>query len=385
MGKHTDLLIVGAGPYGLSLAAYIQGAGLNFTVVGKPLDFWKNHMPRDMVLRSGVDWHLDPQGVHTFEAFAAQNGLSPEKISPVPIALFLAYAGWFQTKCGIQVQEHLVERLDVNDGVFQALLDNGQTLTAKRAVLALGFSGFEHLPPALTALLPEGRFSHTAHLVEFSGLKSKRCLIVGGRQSALEWAALIREQGARQVHVTHRHDTPPLKRSDWSWVPQLAQRTVADSGWFRRLPPEEKNAITQRFWSEGRLKLEPWLAARLDHPAIRFWPHTEITGVVETSDGAMAITLNQNSPLHIDHVVLATGYRVNLGRVPFLARGNCLPHITTKNGFPVLDEHFQSSLRGLFFTSFAATQDFGPFFGFTVGCTAASTALGQYLRSHTPT
>jgi len=379
VNDQTDVLIIGAGPYGLSLAASVQHAGLDFKVLGKPLVFWKDNMPDGMMLRSGTDWHLDPQEKSTFKAFVEKENLSEDDLTPLPIGVFLDYAAWFQAEKNLPVQENLVKKLDVQEHLFHALLDNGQTLIAKRVVLALGFSGFENLPENLTAMLPEGKYDHTATLVDFASLRDKRCLIIGGRQSALEWAALIHEQGAREVHVSHRHDTPVLKPSDWSWVPSLVRRTVADSGWFRKQTEVEKEALAQRFWEEGRLKLEPWLAKRLDQPSIRFWPNTELTKVETDASETMTITLNHDQELDIDHVVLATGYRMDVNKMPFLASGNCLAEIETRNDFPVLDEYFQSSLKDLFFTSFAATQDFGPFFGFTVGCTSASKALGKYL------
>ena len=58
-------------------------------------------------------------------------------------------------------------------------------------------------------------------------------------------------------------------------------------------------------------------------------------------------------------------------QVPYLA--GVLDEMELADGFPVLDEHFQSSLPGLFVTGFPATRDFGPFFGFVRGCPVAAT------------
>ena len=78
------------------------------------------------------------------------------------------------------------------------------------------------------------------------------------------------------------------------------------------------------------------------------------------------MTLSDGRTLTCDEIVLATGYKVEIGQIPFLANGNVLNDLETRNGFPVLDEHFQTSVPGLFITSMPATQDFGPFFAFTV-------------------
>ena len=80
----TSLLVIGAGPYGLSTAALAQERGIETVVVGRPMSFWREHMPEGMFLRSGVDWHLDAGGVHTFAAFVEERGLSDDELDPIP-------------------------------------------------------------------------------------------------------------------------------------------------------------------------------------------------------------------------------------------------------------------------------------------------------------
>src|SRR5206468_2015226 len=65
----TSLLVIGAGPYALSTAAHAAEHGIRTVVVGRPMGFWREHMPMGMFLRSGPDWHLDASAVHTFEAY----------------------------------------------------------------------------------------------------------------------------------------------------------------------------------------------------------------------------------------------------------------------------------------------------------------------------
>ena len=92
------------------------------------------------------------------------------------------------------------------------------------------------------------------------------------------------------------------------------------------------------------------------------------------------MTLDTGARLRADQVVLATGYKVDIPRVPFLARGNLLRQVQTRDGFPVLDAYFQSSVPGLYFTSLCAAQDGGPFFAFTVGARASAVVIGSALR-----
>ena len=63
--------------------------------------------------------------------------------------------------------------------------------------------------------------------------------------------------------------------------------------------------------------------------------------------------------------------------VPYLA--DLVGDLRVADGFPVLDDAFQSSLPGLYFPGFAATQDFGPFFGFTKACPAAAELIVRDL------
>src|SRR4030095_7337568 len=117
---------------------------------------------------------------------------------------------------------------------------------------------------------------HPRCAVDFTGLRGRRCLILGGRQSAFEWAALLREAGAAEVHIAHRQDSPAFQAADWPWVPPLVDRMVEDPGWFRRLPPEEQRAVENRLWTEGRLKVEPWLESRVMREPVSIWPWTTL-------------------------------------------------------------------------------------------------------------
>ncbi len=53
-----EVVIVGAGPYGLSAAAHLKAAHIDFRIFGDPMSFWRDHMPAGMMLRSG--WGEDP-------------------------------------------------------------------------------------------------------------------------------------------------------------------------------------------------------------------------------------------------------------------------------------------------------------------------------------
>lgn len=99
----------------------------------------------------------------------------------------------------------------------------------------------------------------------------------------------------------------------------------------------------------------------------------------ELPDGGIEVELSNCTRLVVDHVILATGYKPDMRRTPYLA--GVVDDLELDDDFPVLDEHFQSSLPGLFVTGFPATRDFGPFFGFVRGCPVAATLTVAGLKA----
>ena len=379
--EETSLLIVGAGPFGLSLAAHATDLGIAYVIVGKPMEFWRANMPEGMYLRSADDWHLDVAGQATMAQFLAGRGGTGAAGAPLSRGVYLAYAEWFRQQKGIEPRPVYVQQLDYDPARtrFYATLDDGQVIGARHVVLAVGFKYFLNLPAELVALLPAGCFQHTCHLVDFAALRDKRCLILGGRQSAFEWAALLHEAGAAAVDLVYRHASPAFAAADWSWVGPLVDGMLDNPGWFRDLGKAEQEAVSYRLWAEGRLKVEPWLEPRVRRPGIALWPGTQVRRADRQADGSIAVGLDNGQTLEVDQIVLATGYKVQIHQVPFLGTGNILPRLATRNGFPVLDERFQSNIPGLYITSMPANQDFGPFFAFTVSVRIASRIIGRAL------
>jgi hypothetical protein len=169
------------------------------------------------------------------------------------------------------------------------------------------------------------------------------------------------EAGASAVHVAHRHESPVFAASDWSWVGPLVDGMADNPEWFRTRTPEEQDGLKQRLWAEGRLKLEPWLARRVDRKEITLWPRTTVSACREDADATLHVTLSTNGApaqvVAVDGIVLATGYKPDITRVPMLLAGNTLSRIT----------------------SMPATAAFGPFFAFTVSARVSAKLIGRGL------
>jgi len=376
----AQLLVIGAGPYGLSTAALAQDHGIQTTVVGHPMSFWRGHMPEGMFLRSGVDWHLDAGGVHTLAAFVEDRAIPQQDLDPIPRDTFVDYCDWFRQMKRLTVREELVTDLAKSDGGFDATLAGGDHIVADAVVCAPGIRHFTNRPD-WAASIPDALAAHTCDLVRFDELAGARVLIVGGRQSAYEWAALIREHGAERIDLVHRHEVPRFERVSWKFIDAHVERTMEIDGYWRHLPKAEQDQIGRRFWEVGRLTLEQWLTPRLEWSSIHRWPGTEVVRADTSDDGdQLHIMLSNAQRLTVDRVVFASGYQADLARVPYLE--TLIEDIQLADGFPVLDETFGTTIPDLYITGFSATRDFGPFFGFVKASPAAATLIVRKLTSH---
>ncbi|UFH54484.1 NAD(P)-binding domain-containing protein [Spirosoma sp. KNUC1025] len=272
MHLSTTTLIIGAGPFGLGLAAYLQSRRHDYQIVGKPMEFWERHMPEGMLLRSNTNWYIDPDHQWTIDRFLSVHYPSRLPTDPISREQYIGYMNWFRQQADINVTPHYVRQLRQEDQSFKAELANGDTVSAQHVVLATGFQYFAHLPANLLALLPTERYQHTCDAVDMAAYRGQRVLLIGGRQSAFESAALLAEAGARHVHISYRHETPRFEEADWSWVDPIVERMADCPSWFRDLSAEEQEEYRYKLWAEGRLKVEPWLENRIRRSEISLHP-----------------------------------------------------------------------------------------------------------------
>ncbi len=376
-----DLIIIGAGPFGLSAASFANFHQIDYLVIGKPMAFWKENIPENMYLRSGTDWHLDPYGNYTIETFLKSRNKTPEDVKPLPLTIFLDYAEWFQEQQNINVLDKLILKLDYLGGEKKYLitLKDGKEIKAINVLIAIGFKFFKKLPVYLTKKLPAGSFTHTCDVVKFEKFKDKSVLIIGGHQSAYEWAALIVEAGAKTVHISHRHEAPEFAESNWSWIDPIMDQMVDNPEWYRTLNEKEQEEIERKFWIEDSQKLEPWLLPRIDRENIKIWPLSNVVKCDESNSGQYKVHLDNGRRLEVDHIILATGYKVDINKIPFLSSGNILPKLNINEGFPDLDGYLQTSLPGLYMTSMIATKSFGRFFAYIASCRTSSQIVGNHI------
>lgn len=379
----TDIAILGAGPYGLAAAAHLRRTGADVRVLGDPMSFWRV-MPTGMLLRS--NWTAtcisDYRGPLSLDAYRAATGAKVDK--PVPLANFIEYGMWVQEQVVPDLDRRMVETLDSGPDGFRLLLDDGMRLDARRVVVAAGIKPFANRP-AYAQGLPSELASHTGDHQDLACFSGARVLVVGGGQSALESAALLTEHGAeaevvaRADHLNWLHGgkyhrklgrLAPLLYAPTDVGPMGLSRLVAVPDVFRRLPHQIQDPLAYR---SIRPAGAAWLTPRLRNVPITM--HRSIVSVDMAGDG-LQVRFDDGSQRTIDHLLLGTGYHVDISRYPFLAP-RLLARVHQEQGYPVLGRGMESSVPGLHFVGAPAAWSFGPIMRFVSGGWYTGRAVAQ--------
>jgi pyruvate/2-oxoglutarate dehydrogenase complex dihydrolipoamide dehydrogenase (E3) component len=377
----NTIVVIGAGPYGLSVAAHLQGRGLKVAIFGKPLRLWRDHMPKGMLLRS-YWWAVnlsDPQKKYTISNYLrlhCQDG--PD---PLPIETFIDYGLWFQKHSVPNVDETYVTCVERKDRHFEVRLMDGRVIHSPIVIMAPGLAYYTYRPTEYSHL-PAELVSHTSDHSTFDGFAGKRVVVVGGGQSALEMSALLNEHSAEVDMVARRNIV-------WLSGDSLKNRTIMKQirypkagispGWFnwalenlpysfQRLPRKTKDTLLRgrgRYGPAGAAWLQPRVEGR-----VKLHELQQVEEMKEVDDG-VALLLSDGKTLKADHVVLGTGYRVNISNLPML-HPSLVSSVQTYYDAPILNNRFESSVSGLYFVGISSVSSFGPFYRFVVGDDAAA-------------
>ena len=390
-----DVAIVGAGPYGLATAAHLSKRGLNVIVLGKPMQLWREHMPQGMLLRS-FWWATnisDPQKQYRLEQFG-QATSQPERVTdPATRETIIDYGLWFYQQAIPNADQTYVRTIERQENQFTLTLEDERTITCKSVVMAPGLAYYVHRPTEYTHL-PSEILSHTADHNSFEDFAGKSVAIIGGGQSALETAALAHESGAHVQLIT---------RSPLVWIQESASfpehrpllerirnpKAGVGSGWFnwqlehfpylfQSLPRATKDQLLRgrgSFGPMGAAWLKPRVVGQVDLHELQ-----QVQQLRERDNG-VEVTLSNNKVLNADHVILGTGYRADVKRLPML-HASLLPQIKTYLNAPILSGTFESSVPGLYFIGFTSVLSCGPFYRFIVGTDATARQVARAVSKY---
>jgi len=393
----TEIAIIGAGPYGLSIAAHLRSSGVDFRIFGTPMQLWQAHMPKGMFLKSeGRASNLfDPTGSYTLEHYCADHGAPYEGWGKaVSRELFAQYAMSFQRRFVPMVEDVMVTSLDHSSGQYDLQLASGETVSASKVVVATGMSYTAHIPAALSQV-PGRLVSHSESQCDLLEFKGREVTVLGGGQSALETAALLHETGVK-VRLVLRKPTvvwngDPIRGSRSLY--QSLRRPMSSLGmglgpWlysnapmlFRYLPQQTRfERVRKALGPAGAWWLKDRVMGRFPIMAGYSVEGAEARG--EQVQLQLQDSNGQPATLITDHVIAATGYRFALAALPFL-RKNLLSQIRCVQETPVLSSNFESSVPGLYFTGLAAANQFGPAMRFLYGAGFTSRCVSRHIVGH---
>lgn len=381
-GSAVDIAVIGAGPYGLSLAAHLRHGTRSVRIFGAPMGFWSQHMPRGMCLKSeGFASDLyDPQGRFTLRAYCSEKSLPYADIGlPVRLENFIAYGREFQRRYVPQMENIAIAALARRGDLFELTLASGEVALARRVVIAAGILPFARLPPQLEGLSPLYVTHSSAHS-DLAGFKDRCVAVIGAGASALDLAALLCQAGAQVQLVARRasiafHDAP---REPRPLIERLkSPRSGLGIGWRSRLctdVPDVFHALPQllRFRAVDR-HLGPapcWFTREAVEGRFPMHLGAALAGAAAV-EGRVQLTIEQvggggGRTLEVDHVVAGTGFQIALSRLSFIDPP-LRALVRTAADTPILNRYFESSVPGLYMIGGAAAYSFGPLLRFAFG------------------
>lgn len=380
--KYT--VIIGAGPYGLSVAAHLRANNVPVHILGKSMEFWQK-MPPQMYLKSF--WSAvslsSPKGRYNINDYAASTHTDEQQ--PIPLPYFLDYCRWFQEHAVPEIDPTYVQSLRRDGELFRLDLADGRTLTADNVIVATGIAPFAHIP-AYAQHLPRHLASHTQDHSDLSAFAGRQVLVVGRGQSALEYAALLHEAGAC-VEVVARGPIIWINRSLYDHA-GLARRLFyppSDVGppginWLVSFPLMFRHFTEKTRSRMDRRAVRPagaqWLRSRVEGN-VRLTPNTTIVTATPLTQG-LRCELSDGTTRDIDHLMLGTGYEAHIDKLTFIDP-TLREQVQAKDGYPLQNAWFESSVPHLYFVGALAGYTFGPLCRFVVGAGVAAKQISHHI------
>jgi hypothetical protein len=389
MPQATDVTIIGAGPYGLSLAAHLRSRRVKYRIFGESMRFWRD-MPIGVNLKSlafATNIYV-PQRGNSFPQWCVQNGL--EDFEPCTMQSFAAYGCEMQKRFVPDLEEVLVTNVQMRDRQFEVTLASGERFSARKVAVCTGLSGLAHVPTVLQNL-GRDRMRHTFDISDYGEFRNKTVAVIGAGASAIEAGALVHEAGgSSEVFVRGQeavfHGRTPRDRPLWQRVKDpITVLGASRKSWVLQNLP----LLVHRLPRERRTRFAKGYLG----PASPWWIQDRVLGKVPirtqhelveagTSGGRVQLKFRNGGgssrAADVDFVIAGTGYDGDVARLGFLDP-ELLRRIECIERAPSLNSHFESTVPGLHFVGPLSFMSFGPLFRFVAGAKVAAPRVARRL------
>jgi thioredoxin reductase len=380
MSGTTEIVVVGAGPYGLSIGAHLFAKGANFRIVGTTMQSWIDNMPNGMMLKSeGIHSSLyAPANSFTLKQFCKEHGKPYDDLTiRVPNDTFIAYCRAFERQFVPVTETRRLAALKQCPEGFELTMADGHSFKSKKVIIATGHDMHRHTPELFSNLPPE-LCTHSGDHRDMTRFKDKNVVIVGGGPSAIEVATLLHENQARVQLIARKPEVNnlPLKvpkrallqriRAPFSAIgPGWRGLRWSDAAWLtNHLVERVKLVIAKRVLKKcsGDDMLQRFAAVPqlLEH---------HILDAVESANQVLLTVADRSGKTRqivADHVITATGYRPDVRRLAFL-NADIINQLDLVGTCPKLSAHFESSVPGLYFVGLMSASSFGSLMRFVAG------------------
>jgi len=360
----TNILIVGAGPYGLSLANYLAHQKKDFLIAGKSMELWREHTFDNMDLRSDVATStiIHPENKFSFENYCLSNNQSIEELKGMlPVTTFRRYLNWCESSYDFDVIPEYVVKIEKNDHGFTSRLKSGAEIVSNKVVMATGVAHHLNIPEDLlnskSSIKEKSKTKnlkviHSYDTAEIAHQKNKKVLVIGAGQSAAESIdILLQNKNKVDWHSRTRpiYFKEPLNIPKW-----LFNIIVYSAGVVRAIPP----AISKRILS--------------------IFSATTITPNFQPMMEKIQRLKHLPDLSNYDIIVTATGYRYDIRYMDFIG-DTILKNLKLRKQMPYVNPDFETSIPGLHFIGPIIEQYFGPAMKFMIGAHYAAPKLSSKL------
>jgi FAD-dependent urate hydroxylase len=391
----SDVLVIGAGPFGLSISTHLRNRGVEHTIVGRPMNTWRAHMPLGLFLKSepyGSVISAPAQG-YDVATYSRLHGFDDyvDRVGPLSLERFLGYADWFTDQLVPDVRDITVTRVTPDGGGFKVEFAEEAPALVRQVIVATGVLPYAHIPSELSGL-PSDLMTHSSVHDRLDQFRGRRVAVIGAGQSALQTAALLHEAGA-DVQVIAR-------QQQLIWEQRIAQE-IRLHDYIKRPPTKLCEGWACVFYvSPDAFRLLPE-SARVNRALTKFgpkgawWLRDRVEGVVEVLTGhqvrsaepqGSGVLLHLDGPerssIAVDHVIAGTGFRIDVSRLPFLSE-EIQAGLETRANCPLVNRAGESTVSGLYFAGVPTLVSLGPGVRFIAGThyTAAQLARSVARRA----